>query len=460
MSPLLLGVGEEGQTDITLLASSASTDSICQNGSGLKERNYMGLSDCSSVDSSAVSSLSEEKKNNLNLKATELRLGLPGSQSPERDPEIFLMSSAKLDEKPLFPLLPSNDGFCPLSQKIVVSGNKRVFSDAMDGFSEVRSSVFTEGNWLFPTAGPDSETAQSVTQGKFPVSSGINVMLPSKPTPNSGVKSISLKENSGAQPATMKEIVPPKVLQERPRAANETSHNHRSAANNNSSAPAAKAQVVGWPPVRSFRKNTLAVTSRNNDEVDGKPGPGTLFIKVSMDGAPYLRKVDLRTYTAYQELSSALEKMFSCFTIGQCGSHGVPGKEILSESKLRDLLHGSEYVLTYEDKDGDWMLVGDVPWEMFIDSCKRMRIMKSSDAIGLVLTSGKRLTVNTALETPREQELASVNRKIAFRPAIQMGNNPWQGGKTQEGNQVKSREESGHLRTGGASRGLDAHLIM
>lgn len=36
---------------------------------------------------------------------------------------------------------------------------------------------------------------------------------------------------------------------------------------------------------------------------------------------------------------------------------------MLSESKLRDMLHGSECVLTYEDKDGDWMLVGDVPWE-------------------------------------------------------------------------------------------------
>ncbi|KAL5715538.1 Auxin-responsive protein iaa8 [Ranunculus cassubicifolius] len=45
-------------------------------------------------------------------------------------------------------------------------------------------------------------------------------------------------------------------------------------------------------------------------------------------------------------------------------SHGAPGREVMSESKLRDLLHGSEYVLTYEDKDGDWMLVGDVPWEL------------------------------------------------------------------------------------------------
>lgn len=78
-----------------------------------------------------------------------------------------------------------------------------------------------------------------------------------------------------------------------------------------------RAQVVGWPPIRSFRKNTLATNSKNTDEVDGKPSPAALFVKVSMDGAPYLRKVDLRSYTTYQDLSSALEKMFSCFTLGE-----------------------------------------------------------------------------------------------------------------------------------------------
>ena len=36
---------------------------------------------------------------------------------------------------------------------------------------------------------------------------------------------------------------------------------------------------------------------------------------------------------------------------------------MMSESKMRDLLHGSEYVVTFEDKDSDWILVGDVPWE-------------------------------------------------------------------------------------------------
>nr|DAD19732.1 TPA_asm: hypothetical protein HUJ06_021195 [Nelumbo nucifera] len=100
-----------------------------------------------------------------------------------------------------------------------------------------------------------------------------------------------------------------------------------------------------------------------------------------MDGAPYLRKVDLKMYKSYQELSDALGKMFSSFTIGNCGPQGM--KDFMNESKLMDLLNGSEYVPTYEDKDGDWMLVGDVPWEMFVDSCKRLRIMKGSEAIGL-----------------------------------------------------------------------------
>ncbi|GLT42392.1 hypothetical protein SLA2020_163940 [Shorea laevis] len=141
--------------------------------------------------------------------------------------------------------------------------------------------------------------------------------------------------------------------------------------------PLAKAQVVGWPPVRSFRKNIMATQKTMSDESD----KGAAFVKVSMDGAPYLRKVDLRMYKTYQNLYDALGKMFSSFTIGNCGSQGM--KDFMNESKLMDLLNGSDYVPTYEDKDGDWMLVGDVPWEMFVESCKRLRIMKGTEAIGL-----------------------------------------------------------------------------
>ncbi|CAL0332391.1 unnamed protein product [Lupinus luteus] len=218
-----------------------------------------------------------------------------------------------------------------LNMKNLVAGAKRAFSDAIDG-SEAKTNTHQVNN---------NSSAQA------------------------------MKEVGNA-------IVPQsaKFVQEK--------KNHVAGTNEHGTVPAAKAQVVGWPPIRSFRKNTMASNStKNDDEGEGKPGFGCLFVKVSMDGAPYLRKVDLKTYTNYMELSQALEKMFSCFTIGQCNSHGLPVKDGLSESSLRDLLHGSEYVLTYEDKDGDWMLVGDVPWEMFIDSCSRLRIMKGSEAIGL-----------------------------------------------------------------------------
>ncbi|KAG5246283.1 auxin-induced protein [Salix suchowensis] len=148
--------------------------------------------------------------------------------------------------------------------------------------------------------------------------------------------------------------------------------------------PPAKAQVVGWPPVRSFRKNMLAVQKSSTDQgsTEKVPGGNATCVKVSMVGAPYLRKVDLKNYNSYHELSDALGKMLSSFTIGNCGgSHGT--KDFLNESRLVDLLNGTDYVPTYEDKDGDWMLVGDVPWDMFVESCKRLRIMKGAEATGL-----------------------------------------------------------------------------
>ncbi|OIT20584.1 PREDICTED: auxin-responsive protein IAA14-like [Nicotiana attenuata] len=158
--------------------------------------------------------------------------------------------------------------------------------------------------------------------------------------------------------------------------------------NKDSTKPPAKAQVVGWPPVRSFRKNIMAqkgISSNSEESENSKGGISSsttpAFVKVSMDGAPYLRKVDLNMYKSYQQLSHALANMFISFTMGNYGAQGMI--DFMNERKLMDLLNTSDYVPTYEDKDGDWMLVGDVPWQMFVDSCKRLRIMKGSEAIGL-----------------------------------------------------------------------------
>ncbi|RWV98564.1 hypothetical protein BHE74_00003027 [Ensete ventricosum] len=108
-------------------------------------------------------------------------------------------------------------------------------------------------------------------------------------------------------------------------------------------APAAKAQIVGWPPIRSYRRNSFP-PRKAEAEAAG------LYVKVSMDGAPYLRKIDLKVYKGYKELKEAMENMFDCFTQGE-----VSRKDGCSS--------GSESAITYEDKDGDLMLVGDVPWE-------------------------------------------------------------------------------------------------
>ncbi|KAJ0989239.1 hypothetical protein J5N97_007595 [Dioscorea zingiberensis] len=260
------------------------------------EHDYIGLSAAMEAPEKVPGG---EEAHKLGLKETELRLGPPGSESPERNKGMGLTLG--------------------LMPKSFVSGAKRGFSDAIDG----------AGKWGFAGGAGSEDGAGQAGE----VKKGQN-----------GVKDTD-----------------------------------------RGMAPAPKAQVVGWPPIRSYRKNTMATnpSSKNKDDAEGKQGSGCLYVKVSMDGAPYLRKVDLKMYCNYKELSSALEKMFSCFTIGQCGSHGIPGRDGLSESRLMDLLNGSEYVLTYEDKDGDWMLVGDVPWEMFTDSCRRLRIMKGSDAIGL-----------------------------------------------------------------------------
>ncbi|XP_019195959.1 PREDICTED: auxin-induced protein IAA6-like [Ipomoea nil] len=129
----------------------------------------------------------------------------------------------------------------------------------------------------------------------------------------------------------------------------------RSSSNNNNNKK--KQQVVGWPPVCSYR--------RKNNSDEGKK----MYVKVSMDGAPFLRKIDLTTHKTYSHLLIALDNLFDCRGIGEA---------------LKDA-DSSEYAPIYEDKDGDWMLVGDVPWGMFVESCKRLRIMKRSEAKGIGL---------------------------------------------------------------------------
>ncbi|KAG2727781.1 hypothetical protein I3843_01G170500 [Carya illinoinensis] len=171
--------------------------------------------------------------------------------------------------------------------------------------------------------------------------------------------------------------------------------------------PTGGSQVVGWPPIRAYRMNSLVNQAKSQRaeedkligekdkspdatkkkiytkaETNAKEKCHLGFVKVNIDGVPIGRKVDLNAHSCYATLAQMLEDMFfrSATTVKSMGSGGEK-EQLTKPSKLLD--GSSEFVLTYEDKDGDWMLVGDVPWGMFLGSVKRLRIMRTSEANGL-----------------------------------------------------------------------------
>ncbi|KAL2534461.1 Auxin-responsive protein IAA26 [Abeliophyllum distichum] len=85
----------------------------------------------------------------------------------------------------------------------------------------------------------------------------------------------------------------------------------------------APAPMVGWPPIRSFRKNlansnSFKLSSESQSVVPNKDFskkhiencPKSKFVKINMDGVPIGRKVDLKAYNSYEKLSSAVDELF------------------------------------------------------------------------------------------------------------------------------------------------------
>ncbi|XP_020105512.1 auxin-responsive protein IAA6-like isoform X1 [Ananas comosus] len=151
----------------------------------------------------------------------------------------------------------------------------------------------------------------------------------------------------------------------------------------------ASAPVVGWPPIRSFRKNLTSSSSKptlepQTFEAEAKQKlncSNGLFVKINMDGVPIGRKVDLKAYDNYEKLSLAVEELFRGLLEAQkdpsTAESKKHGKE--EEQMFSGLIDGTgEYTLVYEDNEGDKVLVGDVPWDMFVSTVKRLRVLKSS----------------------------------------------------------------------------------
>ncbi|XP_010271061.1 PREDICTED: auxin-responsive protein IAA4-like isoform X2 [Nelumbo nucifera] len=105
-------------------------------------------------------------------------------------------------------------------------------------------------------------------------------------------------------------------------------------------------QSSDWPPLKPLLRSTLAEKGSNRQRT-------SYFVKVYMEGVPIGRKLDLFAHNDYDGLVRTLGQMF------------------------RTTILYNDHVLTYEDKEGDWMMVGDVPWEMFLTTVKRLKITRA-----------------------------------------------------------------------------------
>ncbi|CAI0470102.1 unnamed protein product [Linum tenue] len=121
----------------------------------------------------------------------------------------------------------------------------------------------------------------------------------------------------------------------------------------------------------------LSLSAADEEEVimderyGGGRGGATFFVKVYMEGIPIGRKLDLWAYGCYEDMITTLDDMFGT-NILYLGIGGRAG----NENNYNDQ-QVQYHVLTYEDKEGDWLIVGDVPWEMFVSSVKRLKITRA-----------------------------------------------------------------------------------
>ncbi|MBA0802461.1 hypothetical protein Gohar_012747 [Gossypium harknessii] len=112
---------------------------------------------------------------------------------------------------------------------------------------------------------------------------------------------------------------------------------------------------------RSPIKPLLRLELAEQDECNS----ATFYVKVYMEGIPIGRKVDLLDLRSYCDLIKTLEHMFNT-------------NLIWAEAEVNGDHFEEYHVLTYEDKEGDWMMVGDVPWQMFLSVVRRLKISRSS----------------------------------------------------------------------------------
>ncbi|XP_045804502.1 auxin-responsive protein IAA29 [Trifolium pratense] len=122
--------------------------------------------------------------------------------------------------------------------------------------------------------------------------------------------------------------------------------------------------LVGWPPIKSWRKKELHDQQHHghiridhrmqgNENQDRRLRP--LYVKVNMEGVAIGRQVNLRLYNSYHTLKDSLINMF-----------------VKYQNFEED---GVNYTLIFQNKQGDWLLTEHIPWQSFIGTVRRLAIL-------------------------------------------------------------------------------------
>ncbi|KAL6633306.1 hypothetical protein ACP70R_025977 [Stipagrostis hirtigluma subsp. patula] len=181
--------------------------------------------------------------------------------------------------------------------------------------------------------------------------------------------------------------------------------------------------VVGWPPIRTFRMNSLFNQAKENasevgtkkptDESDmqkdneesEKKGRAVGWVKVNMDGEVIGRKVDLSAHRSYKALAAALELMFTKPSIGLCTSSSMKSLKLLDNT--------SEYQLTLRTGMGTGCLLEMFPGKNVCRFCEEAQDHEDLRRPWSCVRDSK---VDTEQQLPQEADLEACRLcKRAYR---------------------------------------------
>jgi auxin-responsive protein IAA len=108
-------------------------------------------------------------------------------------------------------------------------------------------------------------------------------------------------------------------------------------------------RLVGWPPVKCAHRRS----------------GGGGYVKVKMEGVAIGRKVHVSLHGSYDALLRTLDRMFPRPSYAAILHGAEEEDEVAAGRRDGQRRRGCrrEFVVTYDDGEGDWLLVGDVPWE-------------------------------------------------------------------------------------------------